>query len=147
MMVIELYIIGLGAALGLMTGLWLVSLALRNSSIVDIFWGVGFVALAWLYFLLTPQGLPVRKLLGAALVTIWGLRLAAHIFMRNRGRGEDFRYVAMRQAAGARWWWQSYLKVFILQGVLMWLISAPLLAAQIGARPGLTILPAQIQTR
>ncbi len=46
----------------------------------------------------------------------------------------------MRQAAGASWWWQSYLKVFVLQGVLMWLISAPLLAAQSGATPRLTIL-------
>ena len=108
--------------------------------------------LGWLYFLLAPQGLPARKLLIAALVTIWGLRLSLYIFARNRGtlaphgaqrsagEGEDFRYVAMRQAAGASWWWQSYLKVFVLQGVLMWLISAPLLAAQTGATPSLTIL-------
>lgn len=137
---IEIYCAGLAAALGLMTLLWLVSLVLRNSSIVDIFWGAGFVVLGWLYFLLAPQGLPARKLLIAALVTIWGLRLSLYIFARNRGKGEDFRYVAMRQAAGASWWWQSYLKVFVLQGVLMWLISAPLLAAQTGATPSLTIL-------
>lgn len=140
MSVIELYFVGLAAALGLMTVLWLVSLALRNSSIVDIFWGAGFVVLGWFYFLLAPQDLPARKLLSAVLVTVWGLRLSLYIFTRNRGKGEDFRYVAMRQAAGAGWWWQSYFKVFVLQGVLMWLISAPLLAAQIGAPPRLTIL-------
>jgi steroid 5-alpha reductase family enzyme len=60
--------------------------------------------------------------------------------VRNQGKGEDFRDVAMRRAAGAGWWWQSYLKVFVLQGVLMWLISAPLLAAQLGVAPGQTIL-------
>ena len=43
--IIEIYFAGLAAALGLMTLLWLVSLALRNSSIVDIFWGAGFVVL------------------------------------------------------------------------------------------------------
>lgn len=137
---ISLYLVGLAAALGLMTVLWLVSLALRNASIVDIFWGAGFVVLGWLYFLLAPEGFPARKLLIGVLVTVWGLRLSLYIFSRNRGKGEDFRYVAMRQAGGSRWWWQSYLQVFILQGVLMWLISAPLLAAQIGATTGLTIL-------
>jgi steroid 5-alpha reductase family enzyme len=34
-------------ALGLMLLLWVVSLAVRNSSIVDIFWGTGFVILTW----------------------------------------------------------------------------------------------------
>jgi steroid 5-alpha reductase family enzyme len=69
-----------------MTLLWLVSLALQNSSIVDIFWGAGFVVLNSLYFLLAPQGLPARKLLIAALVTIWGLRLSLYIFARNLGK-------------------------------------------------------------
>ena len=140
MSAIEVYLMGLAAALSLMTLLWLVSLALRNASIVDIFWGAGFVVLGWLYFLLTPQGFPARKLLIGILVAAWGLRLSLYILSRNRGKGEDFRYVAMRQAGGAQWWWQSYLKVFVLQGVLMWLISAPLLAAQLGAAAGLTIL-------
>ncbi len=136
----QIYLMGLAAALGLMTLLWLASLALRNSSIVDIFWGAGFVVLGWLYFLLVPQAFPARKLLIGILVAIWGLRLSLFILSRNRGKGEDFRYVAMRKAAGVQWWWQSYLKVFVLQGILMWLISAPLLAAQLGVSSGLTIL-------
>ncbi len=140
MSALEICFAGLVAALGLMTLLWLASLALRNASIVDIFWGAGFVMLGWLYFVLAPQGLPARKLLGALLVTVWGLRLSFYIFARNRGQGEDFRYVVMRQAGGASWWWQSYFKVFVLQGVLMWLISAPLLAAQVGPANSLTIL-------
>lgn len=132
---VEIYGIGLAAALGLMTLLWLISLRLRNASIVDIFWGAGFVVLGWLYFVLTPAAALERKLLLLGLVAIWGLRLSLYIFARNRGKGEDFRYVAMRQAAGARWWWHSYFQVFVLQGALMWLISAPLLAGQLGTRP------------
>ena len=46
---IGIYAIGLAAILGLMTLLWLVSLRLKNSSIVDIFWGAGFVVAAWWY--------------------------------------------------------------------------------------------------
>jgi steroid 5-alpha reductase family enzyme len=141
MSAIAIYLPGLAAALGLMSLLWLVSLALRNASIVDIFWGAGFVVVGWLYFFLAEQGALERKLLLGALIAIWGLRLSLYILARNLGKGEDFRYVAMRQAAGAGWWWQSYFKVFALQGALMWLISAPLLAGQIGATPaGLTIL-------
>jgi steroid 5-alpha reductase family enzyme len=52
-----------------------VSLALKNSSIVDIFWGVGFVIFGWLAFLLTPDGFSLRKGLTVLLVTIWGVRL------------------------------------------------------------------------
>ena len=75
------------------------------------------------------------------LTTIWGLRLTLHILTRNWGKGEDFRYQVWRKEAGASWWWRSFFKVFVLQGILMWIIVAPLLRAQISATPGqLTIL-------
>ena len=121
--------------LALMTLLWLVSLALKNSSIVDIFWGTGFVITNWVYFALTPDGFPLRKWLIGILVTIWGLRLALYILWRNWGKPEDFRYQVWRKEAGSNWWWQSFFRVFLLQGVLMWIISAPLLAAQLGEKP------------
>jgi len=121
--------------LGLMTLLWLVSLALKNSSIVDIFWGTGFVISAWVYFVLTPDGFLIRKWLMAILVTIWGLRLSLYIFWRNRGKPEDFRYQVWRKEAGSNWWWLSFFRVFLLQGILMWIISAPLLSGQIGQKP------------
>lgn len=121
--------------LGIMMLLWLVSLALKNSSIVDIFWGTGFVIVAWAAFLLTPDGFEPRKWLISALVTIWGLRLTLHILVRNWGKPEDFRYQAWRQEAGAAWWWRSLFKVFLLQGIILWVVATPLLAAQFGAQP------------
>jgi steroid 5-alpha reductase family enzyme len=126
--------------LGVMTALWLVSLALRNSSIVDIFWGTGFVIANWVYFALTPDGLLARKLLISILVTLWGLRLSLYILWRNWGKPEDFRYQKWRQEHGEKWWWRSLFQVFILQGALLLIISAPLLAAQLYAAPGLTWL-------
>ena len=121
--------------LGLMALLWLVSLALKNSSIVDIFWGTGFVITAWTAFILTPDGYLARKLLLCTLVTIWGLRLSLHILTRNWGKPEDFRYQAWRKAAGDSWWWRSFFKVFLTQGVLLWIIATPLLAAQYHSQP------------
>jgi len=122
-----------GVVLGLMILLWLLSLALRNASIVDIFWGTGFVIVAWAAFVFTPDGFLPRKLLLAALVTIWGLRLSIHILRRNWGKPEDFRYAAWRQESGRSWWWYSFFKVFLLQGVIMWLVAAPVVAVM-GAR-------------
>ncbi len=119
----------------MMAALWVLSLRLRNASIVDIFWGTGFVIAAWVTFALTPQGFLSRKLLLAALVTIWGLRLSIHILARNWRKAEDFRYRAWREQAGAAWWWRSLFKVFCLQGLLMWIIAAPVVAAQVAPVP------------
>lgn len=123
----------------LMTALWLVSLLRHDASIVDPFWGVGFVLAAWIGFALTPGGAASRQWLIVLLVTLWGMRLSLHIWLRNRGRGEDFRYRAWRTEHGEHWWWRSYFQVFLLQGLLLWIISAPLLAAQLsGAQADLT---------
>ena len=121
--------------LGLMTFLWVVSLALKNSSIVDIFWGAGFVITCWVYFALTPDGFALRKWLISVLVTVWGLRLSLYILWRNWKKAEDFRYQTWRKEYGKNWWWMSYFRVFLLQGALMWAISTPLLAAQFSGKP------------
>jgi len=131
---ISIYLILGLVILGLMILLWLVSLALKNSSIVDIFWGTGFVVVAWAAFLLTPGGFETRKWLLDILVTFWGLRLSLHILTRNWGKPEDFRYQAWRKEAGSAWWWRSFFKVFLLQGVIMWLVAAPV-AAVVGRVP------------
>jgi steroid 5-alpha reductase family enzyme len=119
----------------LMVLVWLVSLWLKNSSIVDIFWGTGFVIFAWVAFLLTPEGFIVRKELLCVLVTLWGLRLSLHILRRNCGKPEDFRYQTWRKEAGLGWWWKSLFKVFILQGILLLIVAVPLLTAQIKPLP------------
>lgn len=121
--------------LAFMAAIWVISLVLRDSSIVDVFWGAGFVLCTWCAFALAPAGFSGRKLLLAILVTVWGLRLSLHILVRNWGKGEDFRYVKWREENGSRWWWYSFFKVFLLQGALMWIISIPLLAAQYAPTP------------
>ncbi len=116
---------------GIMTLLWLLSLLFRDSSIVDIFWGAGFVASVWIAFAATEGTAGARDWLIAVLVTIWGLRLSLYILFRNVGKGEDFRYAKMRADSQGKWWLQSYFKVFIIQGLLMWLIASPLTAVNL----------------
>ncbi len=132
---VTVYLTGLLAIMAMMTLLWLISLAINDSSIVDIFWGAGFVLAAIVYFALTPDGYLPRRLLIVALTAIWGLRLSLHIGYRNLGKGEDFRYARWREQHGGNWWWRSFFQVYLLQGLLMWIISIPLLAAQWSATP------------
>lgn len=110
--------------------LWLVSLALKNSSIVDIFWGTGFI-ITNAYYFAQAGGNETRKLLIFALVILWGGRLSLHLLWRNGLVNEDFRYRNWREQAGKSYWWRSFWKVFWLQGSVMWLVSAPLFAANI----------------
>src|SRR5512133_316181 len=120
----------------MMTSLWIVSAIIKNVSIVDLFWGLGFVLTGWYYYL-HSDGFEPRRMILMTMVTIWGLRLSGYLTWRNAGRGEDFRYRQFRQNYGEkRYWWISFFQTFLLQGVLMWLISAPLLGAQISAGSG-----------
>jgi steroid 5-alpha reductase family enzyme len=116
---------GLFAIVALFTALWLVSLAVRNSSIVDMWWGPGILVVGLTYFLITPQP-SSRAHLALALTAVWAIRLAWHIGARNIGHGEDFRYAKWRRERGGSWWWFSYFKVFLLQAVIAWVVAMPL---------------------
>ncbi|HSO88728.1 MAG TPA: DUF1295 domain-containing protein [Draconibacterium sp.] len=124
----EIYLQGLLIVVVFFTLVWVLSVFIKNASIVDIFWGLGFVLAATFYFIATP-GISTIKIITMALVVLWGLRLSMHIFFRNAGKPEDYRYQQFRKNYGEkRYWWFSYFQVFLLQGFLVWIISAPLLA-------------------
>ena len=133
----------LAAALVIATAmfvLWLLSLLLKNASIVDIFWGPGFALTAWAVFVWIhladiPAATGSRQLLLVTLTTIWGLRLGAHLARRNLGKGEDYRYGAMRERSPGRFWVISLFKVFLLQGALMWTVSLPVQVGQLSSTP------------
>ena len=127
---LPLYLQGLFLILSLMTSLWIVSILLKNVSIVDMFWGMGFVMVNTFYFINT-EATP-SKIILLLLVAIWGLRLSFYLAWRNIGKPEDFRYQEFRKKYGEKnYWWISFLQTFILQGLLMWVISMPLLGANL----------------
>jgi steroid 5-alpha reductase family enzyme len=120
---------------------WLVSLRVRDASVADVAWGLGFVAVAWATFAIA-DGYDARKVVVVVLTTIWGLRLATYMARRRvRERGEDFRYTEMRERYGDRFPLMSLLLVFGLQGVGLWAVSLPVQLAQVPTTPaGLTVL-------
>jgi steroid 5-alpha reductase family enzyme len=121
----ELFALNATALFMAFSMLWVISLLKKDVSIVDLFWGPAFALVAALGFVFgAAQG--SRPGLVAALVTLWGLRLSLHLFLRNRGKPEDFRYAEMRRKAGARFPQISFFSVFSLQAALVLVISTPI---------------------
>lgn len=118
-----------------MVSTWVVSVAIRNASIVDIVWGLGFVAVSWVLWV-RIDGNSGRQSLVAVMVGLWGLRLGGYLAKRNIGHGEDFRYVLMRRKYGSKFPIISLFTVFGLQGVIMWTVSLPVQFASADDSPG-----------
>ena len=107
--------------------LWFsVSLIERRNDVADVAWGLGFVLMAWASFFLS-SGSGTRGIVAGALVSIWGLRLAWHIHRRNKGKAEDYRYLAWRKEWGRWFYVRSYFQVYLLQGLFLFLIVSPVL--------------------
>ncbi len=132
-------VVAAAAILVLMVVTWIVSVAIRDASIVDPVWGFGFVLVAWVV-LLSVDGNEARQWLLVAMTTIWGLRLAGYLTWRKWGDEEDHRYQAFRRRWGARFWWVSLFTVFLLQGALMWVVSLGVQLGQVPDDPGLGVL-------
>lgn len=109
---------------------FLLAVLLRNNSIVDVLWGLGFVAIALIANLFSAGSFIANLIL--AYVVIWGVRLAIHIASRNWGKGEDFRYAQWRKDWGKGWVIRSFFQIFVLQWILMQLVSIPIVLGIVG---------------
>jgi steroid 5-alpha reductase family enzyme len=123
-------LVALATVAVVMTAAALVARAVGRVAVVDVAWGLGFVAVAAVVALVADDGAARRWLL-LGLVGAWGLRLAWHIRRRAVGHGEDPRYEALlggplREVGFA----VAVRKVFLVQGVALWFISLPV---QVGA--------------
>jgi steroid 5-alpha reductase family enzyme len=113
---------------------WLASVALRNVTIVDTLWPLLFVIAALSYASSAGSAFEGRAGLVLVLVTLWGLRLALYLGVRNFGHAEDRRYAEIRQRNEPGFTWKSLYLVFGLQAGLAWIIALPLLGAIAGAQ-------------
>jgi steroid 5-alpha reductase family enzyme len=99
-----------------MSGWYLLSLIKKRNDIADVAWGLGFILVALFNFIFNP----IPKLfISLILVSVWGIRLASHIYNRNKNKKEDSRYENFKS--------NPYFKVFITQGFFMWLICWPII--------------------
>jgi steroid 5-alpha reductase family enzyme len=121
----------LAVILAVAFGTWLVSLARRDAGVVDSMWSLFFLIGAVVYAALVPA-VGVQGWLVLALVAAWAMRLSLHISLRNRGEPEDRRYQAIRANNQPHFWLKSLFIIFLLQGLLAWVIGLPVLAAVSG---------------
>jgi steroid 5-alpha reductase family enzyme len=131
---LPLYIHGLMLVIGAAVLTWLLSLYMRNVAIVDSLWSVLFALLAWTYALGKARWGP-RSECVLLLVTLWGLRLSIYITRRNWGQPEDRRYQAIRARNEPYFALKSLYLIFVLQALLAWVISLPLLGAIVNPDP------------
>lgn len=96
---------------------------------MDVFWGPGFIVVGVFYLAASNGTAGPRAWLVFGLTTLWAARLALHLGLRNFGAAEDFRYRSWREQSGRSFWWISLFKIFLLQAVVLWIVSSPLLLA------------------
>ncbi len=134
------YFVTLALVLFAYMSLWfVVSLIKKRNDVADVAWGLGFVLMTWVSFALSDDS-GIRGLLIGILVSIWGFRLAWHIHSRNKGKGEDYRYLAWRKEWGKWFYIRSYFQVHLLQGVFLFLIVMPVLLVNKNAGASLGLL-------
>ena len=105
---------------------FILAIILKNNSIVDIFWGLGFI-IVMLYNADFFPTINLNKFIFNLLIIIWGLRLSLHIFIRNKGKEEDFRYKNWRNT-WKHFYLRSFLQIFLLQGFIMWIVALPVIS-------------------
>jgi DNA-binding transcriptional MerR regulator len=102
-------------------------------AVVDVVWGLFFAAIGCSLLVVNPGA---RALLLAVLATVWGVRLATHLWARARGHEEDFRYAAMLASVPPEHRFAYAVKrFFVTQGVIAWIIAMPLTVAAATNRP------------
>ena len=119
-------LIVLGVLAAYMTLLFVVSLALRNNGVADVGYGGAFiVVITAAAFLMPPTSTGILGLM--LLPFVWGTRLVLRIYHKNLGKPEDFRYKAWRDAWGSNFMLRSFLQVYMLQGLVVFVVSLPVL--------------------
>jgi steroid 5-alpha reductase family enzyme len=104
--------------------MFLIAQIIKNNSIVDVGWGLGFITVAFVTFYTCGSGLLNQKLV-TFFTFVWGIRLAVYILIRNWGKSEDFRYAKWRKDWGDAVVVRAFFQVFMLQGIIMFINTLP----------------------
>jgi Predicted membrane protein len=121
-MFFELLQLSASTILVYMLGWFLLAVLIKRFDIADIAWGLGFIVVAWAMYIRLESPSP-SYLIVCILTTLWGIRLATHIFLRTIKKSEDFRYANWRKEWGAWANVRALFQVFLLQGFFMFIIS------------------------
>lgn len=122
----ELFPIVAGTIAVYMIGIFILSLHLQRNDIADTAWGIGFIIIVLACLYTTPK-LSLNAILIYVFVAIWGLRLTGHILSRNLKKSEDYRYKKWRTEWGKWFYLRSFIQIYLLQGVFMFIICMPII--------------------
>lgn len=112
--------------LSYMTVWYVIAIFRSRNDLADVAWGPGFVLATGLCMSSVDSPLSWKSWAILALTLIWATRLSSYIFLRNSGKGEDFRYKKWREEWKDSFYWRAYLQVFFLQGCFLFIIGLPI---------------------
>ena len=115
---LAVFLVTVAVAVAAKSGAWLLQLRTRNAGLVDPIWAFTLGAIAVIYAAAGSAPASARMALGL-MGASWGLRLGLHLWLRNAGKPEDFRYAQYREQWGARadhnmFWFFQFQNVFTL---------------------------------
>lgn len=105
------------------TGFFIVATIIKNNSIVDIGWGMGFVFGSWATLLVTDEPTLLSYIV-VGFISVWGIRLSVRLLKRNYGKPEDFRYAQWRKEWGKNVVIIAFFRVFVIQGVINFVVGS-----------------------
>ncbi|WP_423188359.1 DUF1295 domain-containing protein [Alkalibacterium sp. f15] len=105
------------------TIIFVIATVIKNNSIVDIGWGMGFVVGSWLTLLVTEEPTILSYVI-VGFITVWGLRLSLRLLKRNYGKPEDFRYAQWREEWGEKVVLIAFFRVFMVQGIINFIVGS-----------------------
>ncbi|MFH0736421.1 MAG: DUF1295 domain-containing protein [bacterium] len=114
----NLFVLSAFAVIFFMVFMFVIAQILKNNSIVDVGWGIGFIVITSV--LMIEKAVPdIGDVIIALMILIWGVRLSIHIYLRAAGKGEDFRYAEWRKNWGKNAMVNAFFRVFMLQGLII----------------------------
>lgn len=105
------------------TIIFIIATVIKNNSIVDIGWGMGFVVGSWLTLLVTENPTVLSYAI-VGFISVWGLRLSLRLLKRNYGKPEDFRYAQWRKEWGDKVVITAFFRVFVVQGIINFIVGS-----------------------
>ncbi len=105
------------------TTIFIIATIIKNNSIVDIGWGMGFVVGSWLTLFVTENPTILSYII-VGFITVWGLRLSLRLLKRNYGKPEDFRYAQWRKEWGDKVVLIAFFRVFMVQGIINFIVGS-----------------------
>jgi len=119
-------------------GFWLIALIQRSSWLIDPYWTLLPLLLAW-YYLAHPLATPdrARVMLAVTALFVWSVRLTYNYFRREGwrfGLREDWRYAKMRRERPG-FWWEQFFVVHLAQHAMLVGLTLPFWAISFRVDP------------